>query len=155
MSEKNPKPRVSAVIPAAGASSRKGTPKHCRPSGPASRRSRGAGREASSTQTLLERVVENIRRSHVKEIVVVPCDAAEESRRRIPLEGVRVVVNEDYGGGMGRSLRAGLSEAGRAVPAAVDLGGSDLPGAGKRRRGFSNTRWHATEEAHWIFSSSR
>jgi molybdenum cofactor cytidylyltransferase len=96
LNEKTATPRVSAVILAAGMSSRMGTPKQLLPVGP------GAG------ETLLGRVVDNVRRSRVAEIVVVLGHAADEIRRRVPIEGVRVVMNEEYREGMGSSLRVGL-----------------------------------------------
>jgi molybdenum cofactor cytidylyltransferase len=97
LSEKSTKSRVSAVILAAGTSSRMGTPKQLLPI------------EPGAEETLLGRVIENVRRSHAQEIVVVLGHAAEEIRKRVPLEGARVVVNEDYRQGMGTSLRAGLA----------------------------------------------
>jgi molybdenum cofactor cytidylyltransferase len=96
LNEKPYTPRVSAVILAAGMSSRMGTPKQLVPVGP--------GEE----ETLLGRVIGNVRRSRIAEIVVVLGHAAKEIRRRVPLEGVRVVMNADYREGMGSSLRAGL-----------------------------------------------
>ena len=59
-------------------------------------------------ETLLGRVIENVRRSHAAEIVVVLGHAADEIRRRVSLGGVRVVMNEEYREGMGSSLRVGL-----------------------------------------------
>jgi molybdenum cofactor cytidylyltransferase len=119
MREKNPKPRVSAVILAAGKSSRMGTPKQLLPVGAGEPLKPGEPREASARETLLGRVVENVRRSRVEEIVVVLGHAAEEIRKQIPLEGVRVVVNEDYPEGMGSSLRAGLGAVDPAAEAAL------------------------------------
>lgn len=97
MSEKSTKSRVAAVILAAGTSSRMGTLKQLLPI------------EPGAEETLLGRVVANVRSSRVSEIVVVLGHVAEEIRKRVPLEGVRVVFNEDYRKGMGTSLRAGLA----------------------------------------------
>jgi molybdenum cofactor cytidylyltransferase len=77
-------------------SSRMGMPKQLLPVGP------------GSEETLLGREIENVRRSLVAEIVVVLGHAADEVRRRVPLAGVRVVMNEEYREGMGSSLRVGL-----------------------------------------------
>lgn len=58
---------------------------------------------------LLQHVLDNVRASGVKEIVLVLGAAAEEIRRGIDIHDVRVVVNENYRQGMGTSLKAGLS----------------------------------------------
>jgi molybdenum cofactor cytidylyltransferase len=83
LNEKPDTPRVSAVILAAGMSSRMGTPKQL------------LAVEPGSEETLLGRVIHNLRRSHAAEIIVVLGHAADEIRRRVPLEGVRVVMNEE------------------------------------------------------------
>jgi molybdenum cofactor cytidylyltransferase len=85
---------TSAVILAAGTSTRMGTVKQllsldCRP--------------------LLQHVLDNVRASGVKEIILVLGFSAEAIRREIEAENVRVVVNQNYQRGMGTSLRAGLS----------------------------------------------
>jgi molybdenum cofactor cytidylyltransferase len=113
LNENTPKLRVSAVILAAGTSSRMGAPKQLLPTGPSAQApgtepKTGEPPAAEAAETLLGRVVENVRRSHVTEIVVVLGHAAEEIRQRVPLEGARVVVNENYRLGMGTSLRTGL-----------------------------------------------
>lgn len=77
-----------------------GTPKQLLPIGPG---------EAGVQQTLLGRVLDNLRRSRAYEIVVVLGHVAEEVREQVPLEGVRVVMNEAYREGMGTSLREGLA----------------------------------------------
>jgi molybdenum cofactor cytidylyltransferase len=89
--------RVSAVVLAAGRSARMGMTKQLLRVG---------------GQTMLERTLENVRASRVDEVALVLGASADEIRRAIPaslLEGVRVVVNEDYASGMASSLRVGLS----------------------------------------------
>ncbi|HET8638535.1 MAG TPA: nucleotidyltransferase family protein, partial [Acidobacteriaceae bacterium] len=89
--------RVSAVVLAAGRSSRMGEAKQLLRVG---------------EQTMLERTLENVRASRVDEVALVLGASADEIRWAIPaslLEGVRVVVNEDYASGMASSLRAGLA----------------------------------------------
>jgi molybdenum cofactor cytidylyltransferase len=90
-----------------------GTPKQLLPiepgvQPPGTQSKPGDLRTSAPKQTLLGRVVENVRRSRVTEIVVVVGHAAEEIREQVPLDDVRVVVNPDYRQGMGTSLRAGL-----------------------------------------------
>jgi molybdenum cofactor cytidylyltransferase len=58
---------------------------------------------------LLQHVLDNVRASGVKEIVLVLGSSAELIRRNIDAEDVRVVINESYQQGMGTSLKAGLS----------------------------------------------
>jgi len=58
---------------------------------------------------LLQHVLDNVRASGVKEIVLVLGFAAEEIRREIDVQNVRVVLNESYRQGMGTSLKAGLA----------------------------------------------
>jgi molybdenum cofactor cytidylyltransferase len=58
---------------------------------------------------LLQHVLDNVRASGVKEIVLVLGFAAEDIRREIDMQNVRVVVNESHRQGMGTSLKAGLS----------------------------------------------
>ncbi len=60
-------------------------------------------------KTLLENVLDNLGRTQVKDIIVVLGSSAEEIRQRVPLENVRVIINEAYRKGMGTSLRMGLS----------------------------------------------
>jgi molybdenum cofactor cytidylyltransferase len=84
---------VSAVILAAGMSTRMGEPKQLL---------------KLASKTLLETAVENARASQVDEVVVVLGFAAEAARRLLP-SGVKVVINDTYQQGMGTSLRAGLA----------------------------------------------
>jgi molybdenum cofactor cytidylyltransferase len=85
---------VSAVILAAGTSTRMGTAKQLL---------------RLDDRPLLQHVLDNVRASGVKEIVLVLGFAVEDIRREINLQNVRVVLNERYRQGMGTSLKAGLS----------------------------------------------
>lgn len=85
---------VTAVLLAAGASKRMGAVKQLLDLG---------------GKTLLETVLDNLRRSQVSEIVVVLGSSADEIRERVRLHGVRVVVNQYYEQGMGTSVRAGIA----------------------------------------------
>lgn len=93
--------RFGAVILAAGMSSRMGEAKQLLRLG---------------ENTLLGQVLENVRSSGVKDIVLVLGHEAEKIRERISIENLSVVINESYQQGMGTSLRAGLA----ALPAGVD-----------------------------------
>src|SRR5258707_3101691 len=85
---------VSAVVLAAGASRRMGTPKQLLRIG---------------GETILERTLRNVRASNVSEIVLVLGHAADSVEKTIATEGLKVVRNPDYQQGMGTSLRAGLA----------------------------------------------
>jgi molybdenum cofactor cytidylyltransferase len=93
MSERT-KSGVAAVVLAAGASRRMGTPKQLL---------RLAG------ETMLARTLRNVRASAVSEIVLVLGHAAESVEKEISTEGLKVVRNQDYQQGMGTSLRTGLA----------------------------------------------
>jgi molybdenum cofactor cytidylyltransferase len=95
------KPRIGAVILAAGTSSRMGEAKQLLRLG---------------ATTLLDQVTENVRGSRVDEIVLVLGHEAETIRQTIATNKLKIVVNESYREGMGTSLRAGLS----ALPSEVD-----------------------------------
>lgn len=98
---------ISAVVLAAGRSTRMGEAKQML---------RLGGR------SMLERTLENVGASGVQEVVLVLGFAAEAIRREISepsLDGVRVVVNENYKSGMASSLRAGLEAASPAMDAAL------------------------------------
>ncbi|MFQ6012054.1 MAG: NTP transferase domain-containing protein [Thermoplasmata archaeon] len=84
---------ISAVVLAAGTSSRMGRPKPLLEVG---------------GERLLARVVEAVYQSAAEEIVVVLGDDADRIRREVPLDGARVVLNERYAEGMSTSIRAGL-----------------------------------------------
>jgi molybdenum cofactor cytidylyltransferase len=87
---------ISAIILAAGSSSRMGSQKQLLRLG---------------SKTLLEHTLESVRASQVREIVVVLGSAAEAVRPHIPSdEIVRVVVNDGFQAGMGSSLQRGLAE---------------------------------------------
>ena len=87
-------PAVTAIVLAAGMSTRMGAIKQLLHIG---------------GKTLLENVLDNLGRTQVKDIIVVLGSSAEEIRQRVPLENVRVIINEAYRKGMGTSLRMGLS----------------------------------------------
>ena len=93
--------RFGAVILAAGRSSRMGEAKQLLRLG---------------EHTVLGQVLENVRGSGVKDIVLVLGHEAEKIRERISTENLNVVINESYQQGMGTSLGAGLA----ALPPGVD-----------------------------------
>ena len=93
--------RFGAVILAAGMSSRMGEAKQLLRLG---------------NNTLLGQVLENVRSSGVKDIVLVLGHEAEKIKERISTENLSVVINESYRQGMGTSLRSGLA----ALPPDVD-----------------------------------
>jgi molybdenum cofactor cytidylyltransferase len=95
------KPRIGAVILAAGTSSRMGEAKQLLRLGGV---------------TLLDQVVHNLRGSRVDEIVIVLGHEAETIKQQTTAKNLKVVVNKSYRQGMGTSLRAGLS----ALPSEVD-----------------------------------
>jgi len=85
---------TSAVILAAGASTRMGAVKQLLP---------------LEGRPLLQRVLDNVRASSVGEVVLVLGSSAEAIRREIEAQNVRVVLNANYQQGMGTSLKSGLS----------------------------------------------
>lgn len=87
---------VTAILLAAGLSSRMGAPKPLL-------RIRG--------KPVLARVLDALRASDLREVVVVLGAEADRVRRDVPLEGTRVVLNPDYARGMSTSIRAGLRAA--------------------------------------------
>jgi molybdenum cofactor cytidylyltransferase len=96
-STENPNAPVSAVILAAGTSTRMGQPKQLLP---------------LNGTTLLACAIENVRSAGLAEIVLVLGASAEVIRRELPrslLEGLQVVINQTYAEGMASSLRKGLS----------------------------------------------
>jgi molybdenum cofactor cytidylyltransferase len=87
---------VGAVVLAAGRSVRMGEAKQLL---------RVSGR------TVLERTLENVRGARVDEIVLVLGSSAEVVSRRLPpahLDGLKVVINQNFEEGMASSLREGL-----------------------------------------------
>jgi molybdenum cofactor cytidylyltransferase len=88
---------VSAVILAAGTSTRMGRAKQLLPLG---------------GTTVLACTIDNVRSAGLDQIVLVLGAEAEAIRRQLPqslLEGLKVVVNQAYAQGMASSLREGLS----------------------------------------------
>ena len=109
------RPFVSAVVLAAGGSTRMGRPKQLLP---------------LAGKPLLQHALDNVAASGLDEIVLVLGHAADDVRAglRLPTRvPVRVVVNDGWEAGISGSLRAGLRAADeRAAAAAVLLG--DQPG---------------------------
>ena len=106
-------PFLSAIILAAGSSTRMGRPKQLLPL---------AGRP------LLQHVVDAAAASCLDEIIVVLGHRADEVRAALTCpERVRVVVNPDYAAGQSTSLRAGVRAANPSAAAAAVLLG-DQPG---------------------------
>ncbi len=93
--------RFGAVVLAAGMSSRMGEAKQLLRLG---------------ENTLLGQVLENVRSSRAKDIVLVLGHEAEKIKERISTGNLTVVINESYQQGMGTSLRTGLA----ALPSGVD-----------------------------------
>jgi molybdenum cofactor cytidylyltransferase len=85
---------ISAIVLAAGSSTRMGTVKPL---------VRIGGR------TMLERALVTLLESRVDEIIVVLGHSAELIQKSISLKGARIVINNSYGEGMASSLRTGLS----------------------------------------------
>jgi molybdenum cofactor cytidylyltransferase len=88
---------VSAILLAAGSSSRMGQAKQLLPLG---------------SSTVLAQTLEHARAAAVDEVVLVLGSSAEPIRHQLPqtlLAGIKVVVNHDYEQGMASSLRSGLS----------------------------------------------
>ncbi|HXY50646.1 MAG TPA: NTP transferase domain-containing protein [Terriglobales bacterium] len=68
---------------------------------------------------LLQHVLDHVRASEISEIILVLGHAADAIRRELDLEPIKLVVNEDYRGGMGCSLKAGLSAVDPQAKAAI------------------------------------
>lgn len=102
---------ISAVVFAAGGSTRFGAPKQLLKIG---------GR------TLLETVVEKFLESRVDEVIVVLGHDSELIQQKVALGRARVVTNRDYGRGLGSSIRAGIEAVG-AESRAVILALGDQP----------------------------
>src|SRR5271170_129136 len=99
--------RVGAVILAAGRSTRMGEAKQLLPLG---------------ESTVLEQTLRNVRGAAIDEIVLVLGSSAETIRQRLRItavEGLKVVVNQNYNEGMASSLRAGLSAVDPHIDAAL------------------------------------
>jgi molybdenum cofactor cytidylyltransferase len=95
---------VSAIVLAAGMSSRMGSPKQLL---------RLAG------ETILEHTLKNVRASAVSEIVLVLGFAADSVEKEISTDRVKIVRNQDYQQGMGTSLRTGLAAVDQQASAAL------------------------------------
>src|SRR5215472_14742754 len=85
---------ISAVVLAAGKSTRMGQPKQLLP---------------LNGKPLLEHTLAGLRNLKLHEIVVVVGCGADTVRARVDLHDVKVVENKDYERGMGRSLGLGVS----------------------------------------------
>lgn len=70
-------------------------------------------------RTLLGQTLENFRSARVDEIVLVLGFAADAIVRQIAVEGVKVVINQQYREGMGSSLRVGLAALAPDINAAL------------------------------------
>lgn len=90
----DPNGRVSAIILAAGTSTRMGRAKQLLPLG---------------ETTVLAHTLENVRSAGLDETVLVLGASAEAIRRHLPQALIKIVVNDAYAQGMASSLREGLS----------------------------------------------
>lgn len=95
---------VAAVVLAAGMSRRMGTPKQLL---------------RIDGKTLLEKTLENVRRSAVDEIVLVLGFAADAVGKEISTQDIKVVRNDGYEQGMGTSLRVGIAAVSDGAKAAL------------------------------------
>lgn len=89
----SPRLNIAGIILAAGASKRMGVVKLLLPFG---------------SSALLERVIDNARRSMLDPIIVVLGHEAETIRRRINFKGTRIKLNPEYHTGQSSSLRVGI-----------------------------------------------
>ena len=100
--------RIGAVVLAAGMSSRMGEPKQLLRLG---------------ERTVLGQTLDNLRGSHIEQIVLVLGFAAEAIVRHTAIDGVidgvKVVFNEQFREGMGSSLRTGLAALNPEINAAL------------------------------------
>ena len=103
---------VAALVLAAGASRRLGTPKQLLGY-------RGA--------TLLDATLATVRAAGFEQVVVVLGGAAEEVRARVDLGDLDIVVNDEFGDGCATSIRSGLDHVQPAMQGIVLLLG-DQPG---------------------------
>lgn len=95
--------RVSAVVLAAGASTRFGVPKQLLP---------------FAGKTMIEHVLETVMATSVDEVVVVLGHAADQVMQHVPT-ACRIVVNEDWEMGISSSIRRGLDAIDRRAEAAL------------------------------------
>jgi molybdenum cofactor cytidylyltransferase len=94
---RNPNAQVSAIVLAAGTSTRMGRAKQLLPLG---------------GTTVLAQTLDKVRSARVAEIILVLGASAEAIRQQLPpslLDGLKVVVNQAYGKGMASSLHEGLA----------------------------------------------
>jgi len=111
MQNQNDLSGVSAIVLAAGSSTRMGTVKPLVKIG---------------GKTMLERTLATLRESQVDEVVVVLGHSAPVIQQSVAFHKARVVVNDSYHEGMASSLRTGLSSL-RADAAAVLVVLADQP----------------------------
>lgn len=102
--QENSSSGVSAIVLAAGMSTRLGSPKQLL---------------EIAGKPLLAIALETLGRSQIQEIVVVLGASADLIRRQVALDGSKVVVNEAYREGMGTSLRVGLAAVNPRAKAAL------------------------------------
>jgi molybdenum cofactor cytidylyltransferase len=100
----NREPGVSAIVLAAGMSTRMGSPKQLL---------------RIDGKTLLAITLETLGKSRVGEIVVVLGASADLIRREVEFGAAKVVINEAYRDGMGTSLRVGLAAVDTRAEAAL------------------------------------
>ena len=94
---RNPNAQVSAIVLAAGTSTRMGRAKQLLPLG---------------GTTVLAQTLDKVRSARVAEIILVLGASAEAIRQQLPpslLDGLKVVVNQAYVKGMASSLHEGLA----------------------------------------------
>ena len=125
------RPLVSALVLAAGASTRLGQPKQLLPFG---------------STTLLGSVLSEVRAaSALDEVVVVIGGAAAEVRRRVDLGGIKVVENPEFRDGCASSYRTGIEALDvRAEAVAVLLG--DQPGVDRVVIDIMVDEWRRTRD---------
>ena len=96
--------RTAAVVLAAGTSARMGTAKQLL---------------QIDGRPLVQHVLDSVQRSRVGEIVLVLGHSAEPIQRELKLEGVKVVLNDNFLQGMGTSLKSGLAAVDSKVQSAL------------------------------------
>lgn len=95
---------TSALVLAAGASNRMGTAKQLLP---------------PDDRPLLQHVLNTVRSSEVRDVILVLGHSAQKIQQELDLNGVKVVINEDYEQGMGTSLKAGLAAVDQQIQGAI------------------------------------
>jgi molybdenum cofactor cytidylyltransferase len=95
---------ISAIVLAAGESSRFGGCKQLVRMG---------------GKTLLDHVLETLRASSIRDVLVILGARSDEIRRCVRFDRERIVMNPDYALGMSTSIQAGLRAVGEAVNAAM------------------------------------